>query len=112
MANGDRLNFAVRPYNGNVKLKYYGPKTVEYIYDIKQACAFCECSPDTIRRWIEIGQLPAFKTCENEEVLPESALRGRLYFLKSDLINALRISLGVPAEGFNVEDYTRNRHFH
>lgn len=85
---------------------------MEYIYDIKQACAFCECTDETIRRWIDIGQLPAYKTCANEEVPPGSATQGKLYFLKSDLINALRISLGVPAEGFNVEDYTRNRHFH
>lgn len=85
---------------------------MEYIYDIKQACAFCECTDETIRRWIDIGQLPAYKTCANEEVPPGSATQGKLFFLKSDLINALRISLGVPAEGFNVEDYTRNRHFH
>ena len=112
MGESDRLNYAVRPYRGNVKLKYYGPKTVEYIYNMEQACHFCECTDETIRRWIDIGQLPAYKTYEGQDKPAGSANRGRLFFLKSDLINALRISLGVPAEGFNVEDYTRNRDFH
>lgn len=111
MADSDRLNYAVR-MRTNIPLKHYGPKTVEYIYSVNQAATFCECSPQTIRRWVDIGQLPAFKTYEGEDEPAGSAKRGRLLFLKSDLINALRISLGIPAEGFNVEDYTRNRNFH
>ena len=92
--------------------KIYGPKNVRYIYDTRQAAIFCEVTAQTIKHWVTNGQLPAFKVCIDESIPAEISQNGKLYFLKEDLENALRISLGVPTEGFNVEDHIRDRYIH
>lgn len=102
MASSDRLRYKLETYQGSLKLRHYGEESITYIFNMAQAAEFCECDPATIRRWIDIGQLKAMKTCNDEEIPPEKAMGGRLYFFKEDLIKALRISLGVPTEGFNA----------
>ncbi len=106
-----RLNYKLGYWGKgkSVKLKFYGPKTVEYLYNIKQAAEFCECTEQTIRRWVTIGLLPSFKQMVDPEIPATEATKGLVYFRKGDLVNALRVGLGVPTEGFNVEDHGRNR---
>jgi len=85
---------------------------VTYILNIKQAAEFLECSVGNVRTMMDVGLLPAFKTLVNEDVPAEQAMQGQLYFLKSDLVNALRVKMGVPTEGFNVENNVRDRNSH
>lgn len=109
----DRLSFSIGHVFASDGRRIYGPKTMIYIYDIHQAAEFCECTEQTIRRWVAQGALPCYKTCIDDAIpVEKSKNQGRVYFLKSDLINALRLTLDVPTEGFNVEDKARNRNVH
>ena len=96
---------------GKERLKYklngrgsriYGPKRIQYIYNVKQAAEFCECTEDCIRDWVERGMLPAFRQLVDPEIDVLTARTGRLYFQLSDLRNALAVGLRVPTEGFNA----------
>ena len=111
----ERLKYKLVPRGKSktVILRNYGNPSVNYIYNVKQAAEFCECTDATIRRWVKVGLLPALKSLEGEEDIPAvSNPRGKLYFLKQDLVNALRVGLGVPTEGFNVEDNPRDGNVH
>lgn len=115
MAEGSRINYKLQNWGNtrSVQLRNFGPVDVTYVYNTTQAADFCECTEQTVRRWVKTGLLPAFKTVVNDDsVPPESNRAGTLLFLKQDLINALRVGLGVPTEGFNVEDNPRNRDIH